>query len=294
MKVYSNFKLPNYFDYYTEKYKGYPIVMYFDHSVDVSTIDRSKINIFVTHEPNELFSIHDWVCYNQDYFNLIITWNKEVLKKCPNAVEFQCSWRENDSNVFEFLGEKKFEVSYLCGVKDMTEGHKLRQKIYTELKDKISIPNKWYYVLDDFDHTTGTRPGYSQYSKDLSHVPSEYKNDPLLYGKKFLYENTMFNVGVENVKHPNWLNDRGWSCFASKVVPIYWGCTNLEDFGYDERGVIKFNNADELLNIINNLTEKDYYDRLPYIEYNYLVNKQDTLQDKLCYILDETIKLNNL
>ena len=52
MKVYSNFKLPNYFDYYTEKYKGYPIVMYFDHSVDVSTIDRSKINIFVTHEPN--------------------------------------------------------------------------------------------------------------------------------------------------------------------------------------------------------------------------------------------------
>ena len=176
----------------------------------------------------------------------------------------------------------------------MTEGHKLRQKIYTELKDKISIPNKWYYVLDDFDHTTGTRPGYSQYSKDLSHVPSEYKNDPLLYGKKFLYENTMFNVGVENVKHPNWLNDRGWSCFASKVVPIYWGCTNLEDFGYDERGVIKFNNADELLNIINNLTEKDYYDRLPYIEYNYLVNKQDTLQDKLCYILDETIKLNNL
>lgn len=104
----------------------------------------------------------------------------------------------------------------------------------------------------------------------------------------------MFNIGIENLKLPNWANDRIWSCFASKVVPIYWGCPNIEEFGYDERGVIRFENKDDLLNILNNLTEKDYFDRLPYIEHNYQVNKLDTWDNKLCYILDEIIKINNL
>ena len=293
MKVFCNFKTPGYFDYYIERYKNYPIDLYVDYT-NITNLDKDRINIFLLHEPNEFFGIHTWVCHNYHHFHAIISWNKDVLNYCSNAIEFQCSWRENDNRAFEFLGKKKFEVSYLCGTKNLTEGHQLRQKIYTQLKNKIKIPNKWYYVLDDFDYETGTRPGYAEYSKDLSHVPIEYKNDPLFYGKKFLYKNTMFSIGVENLKQENWLNDRGWSCFASKVIPIYWGCPNLEEFGYDERGIIRFNNVEELSYILDNLTEKDYYDRLPYIEYNYQVNKQDTIQNKLNYILDEIIKLNNI
>jgi hypothetical protein len=104
----------------------------------------------------------------------------------------------------------------------------------------------------------------------------------------------MFNVSVENLKKENWINDRLWSCFASKVVPIYWGCPNVEEFGYDERGIIRFENEKDLLNILNNITEKDYYDKLPYIEHNYQINKFDTLENRLSYFLDELIKLNNL
>ena len=144
MKVFCDFKTPGYFDYYIERYKNYPIDLYVDYT-NITNLDKDRINIFLLHEPNEFFGIHTWVCHNYHHFHAIISWNKEVLNCCPNVIEFQCSWRENDNHAFEFLGEKKFEVSYLCGIKNLTEGHQLRQKIYTQLKDKIKIPNKWYY-----------------------------------------------------------------------------------------------------------------------------------------------------
>ena len=294
MKIIQNFKQKEYFDNFIEKYKNYPIVLYFDYPVqDYNQIDSNKINIFLTHEPNEFFGMHDWAYNNHKWFDAIISWNEDLVNSIDNSIEFLCSWRVSSDPTWEFLGDKKFEVSFLSGVKDITEGHQLRHKVFN-LKDQISLPKKWYKTLDDFDHEVGVRPGYSEYSKDLSRLPNAARFEPNIYGKKFLYENSMFHVGIENFKIKNWANDRLWSCFASKVVPIYWGCPNVEDFGYDERGIIRFENEKDLLKILNNLTEQDYYDRLPYIEHNYKVNKSDTLENKLSYIFDEIIKLNNL
>ena len=63
----------------------------------------------------------------------------------------------------------------------------------------------------------------------------------------------MFNVVIENVKQNNWYNKIGDN-FLSKTLPIYWGCPNISEFGYDQRGIINFNNEKELLDIVNNLT----------------------------------------
>jgi hypothetical protein len=62
--------------------------------------------------------------------------------------------------------EKEFEVSFLCGTKKLVEGHTLRHKVY-DLKNNINIPNKWYYVLEDYDVDNNVRPGYQNYSKDI-------------------------------------------------------------------------------------------------------------------------------
>jgi len=293
MKVFQNYKVKGYFSYFEEKYKDYPITLYCDYPVDYNQIDPNRVNLFMTHEPNELFNIHTWVFYNHKQFHGVISWNQELVNNISNGIKFLCSNRMNSSNAWEFLGNKKFETTFLSGKKDILEGHKLRQKIL-KLKNKITTPYRWYEVLEDYDTLTETRPGYSEYPKDISHIPKEFKYEPNIYGKKHLYENTMFNVAVENVKHKNWINDRAFSCFASKVVPLYWGCPNLEEHGYDERGIIKFETENDLLNILNNLTENDYYDRLPYIEHNYKINKLDTYEIRLSYILDEIIKNNNL
>ncbi len=304
MKIFQNFKIEGYLDFIKEKYKDYPITLYWDYPVDIRSIDTSRINLFMSHEPGELFEIHNWLLGQPlsngktgswvgvpiyKAFHGIIAWDKKLLSHIDNGIEFQCSWRINNDPIWEFLGDKKFETTFLSGTKNLLEGHALRHKVFN-IKDQITTPHRWYKVLEDFDNSSNTRPGYNEYSKDLSHIPLEAKYEPHIYGKKHLYKNTMFNVAIENVNKPNWLVEKIYSCFSSKTIPLYWGCPNLEEFGYDERGVIRFNNEKDLLNILNNLTEEDYYNRLPYIEYNYKINQKDTLKDKMFYILDEIIK----
>lgn len=276
------------FNYFETKYKGYPITLFFDYVPNIKELKENPYNIFLAHEPNEFFGIQSWAINNHREFNAVLTWNKNLITQCPNAVEFYCGW-VFDSNL-PSPTEKIFEVSFLSGVKDLVEGHKLRHKVFS-LEDQITIPKKWFKVLDDFDHDNNVRPGYTEYSKDLSHIPEEV--NPEIYGKQFLF-NSMFHIAIENVKYDNWYTEKIYQSFLNKTVPIYWGCPNLDEIGYDSRGVISFNSTDELLNILNNLTEEDYSSRLPYIEYNYEVAKQDTLKNQLSLFLDELIRLNNL
>jgi hypothetical protein len=103
----------------------------------------------------------------------------------------------------------------------------------------------------------------------------------------------MFNVVIENVKYNNWYNKIGDN-FATKTIPIYWGCPNISEFGYDERGIIRFQTTDELLDIINNLTPETYQQMLPYVEYNYELVKQDTFENNISQFFDSFIELNSL
>ena len=103
----------------------------------------------------------------------------------------------------------------------------------------------------------------------------------------------MFNVVIENVKHTNWYNKIGDN-FLSKTVPIYWGCPNIEDFGYDKRGIIMFEDEKELLTILNSLTSEKYNKMKPYIDYNYEVAKLDDLEDRISEVFDQFIQLNHL
>ena len=103
----------------------------------------------------------------------------------------------------------------------------------------------------------------------------------------------MFNIVIENVNHLNWYNKIGDN-FLTKTVPLYWGCTNVEDSGYDERGIIRFTTPEELINILNNLTPETYYKMKPYIDHNYEVAKLDEMNTRIEEIFNGIISLNNL
>ena len=213
-----------------------------------------------------------------------------LLNQCNNAVNFTYNGQTLDDEFINNIGKKEFNISFLCGTKELVEGHKLRQEVY-KLNKEIQIPKKWYYTLDDYDQSTNTRPGYADYSKDLSHIPIGI--DPIGYGKRVLFNNSMFNVVIENVNQLNWYNKIGDN-FLSKTLPIYWGCLNINNFGYDERGIIRFNTPEELLHIINNLTPEKYYEMLPFINYNYELAKIDTFENNISQFFDQFIKLNNI
>jgi hypothetical protein len=295
LKILSNFRGENdpLFEYLKEKYYDKPITVFYERFPALQEeLEINPYNFLIILEPNEFFGYHDVAIKNHQLFSAIITWDQEVVNTCSNAVKFTFNGRVLDKQFCSEIenDEKIFEVSFLCGDKNLIEGHKVRHKVH-QLESQIKIPKKWYYVLEDYDLNTNTRPGYSDYSKDLSHIPEGV--DIIGYGKRVLFKESMFNVVIENVKHTNWYNKIGDN-FLSKTVPIYWGCDNIEDFGYDERGIIRFTNEKDLLNILNNLTPEIYYQMKSYVDYNYEIAKLDDLEDRMSEFFDSFIQFNNL
>jgi hypothetical protein len=58
--------------------------------------------------------------------------------------------------------------------------------------------------------------------------------------------------------------------------------------------IIRFNNEEDLLGIINNLTPEMYYQMKPYIDYNCEIAKLDDLEDRMSEFFDAFIQFNNL
>lgn len=290
LKYYSNFD--PIFDFLKVKYENKPFTIW--HESFPSSIEQLKdnpYNFLIIVEPNELFGLHTRAIANHKMFTAILTWSDFIIQNCSNAVLFTFNGRVLDDT---FLREhetqpKQFEVSFLSGNTNWIQGHHLRQKIYT-LEKEVKIPKQWYYTLEDFDYNSGVRPGFKEYTKDISHIPPGV--DPVGFGKRKLYR-SMFNIVVENVKHLNWYNKIG-DTFLAKCVPLYWGCPNIEDFGYDERGIIRFETEQELLYVINTLTPETYFKMKPFIEYNYQVAKLDMVQDRATEFFDILIEQNGL
>tara|TARA_R110001592_G_scaffold15315_2_gene66974 strand:- start:7368 stop:8258 length:891 start_codon:yes stop_codon:yes gene_type:complete len=296
MEIFSNFrslKDDHFLIYLNNRYRNKPITFWYDKFPDnPNQLEINPYNFLFLHEPNEFFGLHDHARKNNFQFTGILTWGESVLQNCDNAVNFTYNGRTLDLNFVDSMSEvnKNFNTTFLCGTKDLVEGHKLRHKVYS-LKDQLKTPNDWYYTLEDYDLTTDTRPGYDEYTKDLSHIP---KGEDLVgYGKRILYKDSMFNVAIENVKQKNWYNKIGDN-FLSKTIPIYWGCPNIGEFGYDDRGIINFNNEEELLNIVNNLTPELYYQMKPYIDYNYQIAKLDGFYTKISEFFDEFFQSNSI
>jgi len=292
--ILSNFRDPNtdpYLLFIKNKYDSKPFTFWYDKLPNnIGELKLNPYNFLFLHEPNEFFNLHNNALYISSTFTAVLTWNDLLLNQLDNAVNFTYNGQTLDSDYINTPGDKEFNISFLCGTKNLVEGHKLRQIVY-KLKDKIKIPNKWYYVLEDYDVKTDSRPGYTEYSKDLSHIPSGV--DPIGFGRRVLFDNSMFNVVIENVKYNNWYNKIG-DTFLSKTIPVYWGCPNISDFGYDEKGIIRFETPEELLDIVNSLTPEKYNEMLPYVEYNYELAKQDTFENNISQFFDSFIELNNI
>jgi len=292
--ILSNFRDPNtdpYLLFIKNKYDSKPFTFWYDKLPNnIGELKLNPYNFLFLHEPNEFFNLHNNALPISSTFTAVLTWNDLLLNQLDNAVNFTYNGQTLDSDYINTPGNKEFNISFLCGTKNLVEGHKLRQIVY-KLKDKIKIPNKWYYVLEDYDVKTDSRPGYTEYSKDLSHIPSGV--DPIGFGRRVLFDNSMFNVVIENVKYNNWYNKIG-DTFLSKTIPVYWGCPNISDFGYDEKGIIRFETPEELLDIVNSLTPEKYNEMLPYVEYNYELAKQDTFENNISQFFDSFIELNNI
>jgi hypothetical protein len=284
MKIFSNFVSDSDPIYDNLKKLDKPITFFYDYiPQSFEQLNLNPYNFIFLQEPNELFGMHTWVKNNHNLFTGILTWGKDVLDNCNNAVLFyhSCNYLE-DNYINSFKNKNKtFEVSFLSGAKNLVEGHRLRQNIFL-IKDLINIPKKWFYTLSDFNQEDFNNGGIGR--------PNDFWNN-----KKICFNESMFHVCVENTKQHNWFTEKISDAFTTKTVPIYWGCPNLSDFGYDERGIIRFESPEELLYIINNLTEEKYYEMKSFVDYNYEIAKAELkFKSKLENFFLEFCALNNI
>lgn len=268
------------------KFKDKPLTIFNDYLPTQEELWINPINILILNEPNEFFGHHTYAWQHQSDFSVILTWNQTLLDNLPNAILSHSAEKKLDDNYIQSFAhntERVFEVTFLRGILDLVEGHKLRHKLFA-LENEITLTHTFWPVLDDFNWETKARPG-----------DDENGNSIWGEGKKQIWDrNSMFHVVIENTKHQNFYTEKIQDCFYTKTVPIYWGCPNIGEF-WDDRGIINFNTEEEAVEIINKLTPEDYYSRLPYIQNNYeIALEQGCFYKRLELFLDELITLNKL
>jgi len=240
---------------YEEKLKAYSHIdfnLYVDTQIHHGNyVPNSTLNVMVLQEPDEYFGLHTWTIQNKDQFQLILSWNDKVLNNCPQAIynPFGHTWLKPDQ--YTKQREKKFEVAHLAGKLQMSYGHSLRHEILAR-QDEIKMSKRFF-------HTYGSRDIIEQ----------------ARIGKEEVFADSIFNIAIENFSHRGYFTEKLLDCFLFKSIPIYWGCSNIGDY-FDEKGIIKFENVDDLIRIINilnkdNKDQKDYRWLFPYevIEDNY-------------------------
>ena len=171
---------------------------------------------------------------HKNKFDLIIASDPTILNECENAVLFPFGdcWIPLDE---QKIHEKTKLLSIVVSAKRYLPGHQLRHKVIESINDKMDV-----------------------YGRCCNYI--ENKADALRDYK--------FNVCIENLQHTNWFTEKIIDCLRTGTVPIYWGCPNIGDF-FNTKGFIIVNSLEDIVNVVNNLTEDDYTSRLEYIKENF-------------------------
>jgi hypothetical protein len=195
-------------------------------------------NVLVQCEPPELYqAFAGMVQATHTNFDLILSYDQRILE-LPNTVEF-CpvgSWIDPNTVL-----DKQDQITYLMSSKLYTNAQRMR-----------------YVIMRRFGHLK--RLGQFDF---LMH-----RSPPRVASKEPFYAQAKFNIACENQIIPNMFTEKLLDCFATRTVPIYYGCTNVEQY-FDPRGIIQFWTIEQLEQIVSTLTPADYESRLPYIEENY-------------------------
>lgn len=229
------------------------ICVYTEHMIHMpDKIGKVKIGWMI--EPEEYIpGAYEWIKENYDEFDYIFTWNKELLSISKKFIFLNPggSWiTREEAEIFP----KNKLCSMIASDKEFMSGHKIRRQVFEQFKNR-----------------------FDRYGRDT--VP--------LLNIIDAYKDYMFTVVVENVKQDYMFSEKLTTPILCGTIPIYYGCPSLVNF-LDIRGIIPFNEIEELPSILDSITEDKYMVMLPYVKENFkLAKKYQLLEDSLYYKLVE-------
>lgn len=232
-------KLRSSYDSFPEKYgnSNKQINFYVDNNVYfLDNTDRNEeCAIALLVEPRAIIpGTYQWMSENYHKFKYVFTFDSELLK-LPNAKLLIYG-----QITAEFPDDAKTKnISMVASNKQECSGHINRQNIARALMDKIDTYGKFKgdVYCDDKDYLSGYR----------------------------------FNVAMENFSDGHYFTEKICNCFASKIVPIYWGCPNIGQY-FNMDGIIYCETTTEIIDSVDMILKDpigEYEKRMNAIEDNF-------------------------
>lgn len=238
-------------------------------------IGDNKYQIYLQMEPEAICPKKQYLLSNYKKYSKILTFDKDVLAQCPNAVKYTLytiTWIHEDDYKNIDTDKKKFAISTVVGAKQLTPGHVLRLRLYFMQTFFNSLP-------------------FTFYRSSCPPLLPEVSNNPLLeskdsHCKSILFRSYQFHLAIENSKQENYFTEKLIDCLITKTIPIYWGCPNIHEY-FDTTGWIILEEAspEEILMKASTLDSNYYSNFADVIERNY---------KKSLYYIENIPRLNKL
>ncbi len=205
---------------------------------------------------------YDWIKLNHEKFDLVLTWNKELLELNPNKFKLQLFGTTWINEKYRKIYIKKKLCSIIASNKRVTSGHKLRHVIIDYLLNN-KIKN-----IDFYGGRFNNLPYMTTKAYTEEHSGQHESNQKINALKDY-----MFSICVLSSKSDYEFDEKLIDCFLTGTVPIFWGCPSIHKF-FNIKGMLIFNTLQECINIINTLTIEKYTEMLPYIKENFETAKK--------------------
>lgn len=232
-------KLRSMYDSFPEQYgSGEGTVnFYVDNNVYFLEDHPDPKGIALLVEPRAIIpGTYNWIEQKYDRFKYVFTFDSRLLGMLPNAKLLIYG-----QITAEFPNEEKTKgISMVASNKNFCDGHINRQRTANRLKG----------IIDTYGKFDG----------------GAFADD------KDIYSGYRFNVAMENYSDGYYFTEKICNCFASKTIPIYWGCPHIGEY-FDKKGIIQVDSPDNMPTIVQAIlqtgTEEIYNQRLEAIENNF-------------------------
>ncbi|NND82017.1 MAG: hypothetical protein HKN50_06265 [Gammaproteobacteria bacterium] len=183
--------------------------------------------------------MHQHADYLARKFDLVLTFDERLLKMGPPFQQFfyGTSWINRGRPAPDVLFAKNRLCTFIANVEHNSDfGYELRKQVAVMLREDSRV-DCW---------GRGIRP-------------FEFKDDVL--------PGSYFSIAMENTRQDLYFSEKLIDCLVTDTVPLYWGPPSIGDV-FDVRGMICFENIEQLQAEVKTLSVERYRSMLPYVEKN--------------------------
>jgi hypothetical protein len=207
-------------------------------------INAKKKFLWVIEPPSVNIQNYQIAYQLRDKVDLIFSHTKEFLNQVPNSV--YCPWGSYFINPADHkLYDKRQNLTIIASSKNFCVGHRMRHEVISRYEKYFSCVRRG-----------GTNHAKYQNSGD------EYK---LNYIKDY-----RFSIEIENAPIEGYFTEKLLDCIRTGTIPIYCGDPSVIDI-FNKDGIVTFSNVDDLEEILPQLNESFYNDRIEAVKENYSI-----------------------